>query len=93
MESSYYNHATCTVYDQDLADQADLCLQAFFKAHAAAQSAVRLLSQETEFSSDKLLCLYEEDLEKVKFWTNYLLEKKSCDLLEKKAWSSSTDSV
>lgn len=71
------------IYDDDLVDQADFCLQALFKSYQAAQLAVRILEQETSIGSKETLCKYQDDFEKVKFWVDYLLEKNSC--------SSSTD--
>lgn len=66
------------IYDDDLVDQADFCLQTFFKSYAAAQLAVRILDQETSISAKEILCKYQDDFEKVKFWVDYLLEKNSC---------------
>ena len=71
------------VQQEDIYDQAELCMQTLVRAFLSAQASIRLLDQETKMTAKETLCRYREDLEKIKFWTDYLLENNSC--------SSSTD--
>lgn len=72
-----------SIQQEDLYDQAELCMQTLVRAFLSAQASIRLLDQETNMTAKETLCRYREDLERIKFWTDYLLENNSC--------SSSTD--
>ena len=72
-----------SIQQADLYDQAELCMQTLIKAFLSAQASIRMLDQETNMTAKETLCRYREDLERIKFWADYLLEKNSC--------SSSTD--
>lgn len=78
-----YDQHQALVCDEDIVDQADCCLQTLIKAYLSAQISVRVLDQETNLTAKDTLFKYKEDLEKIKFWTEYVLENISC--------SSSTD--
>ena len=66
------------IQEEDLYEQAELSLMSLVRAFMSAQAAVRLLDQETSTTAKETLCRYREDLERIKFWTDYLLEKNSC---------------
>jgi hypothetical protein len=77
------NEYQSLVHDEDLVDQAEFSMQALVKCFKAARVSVRILDQETSATAADTLKKYSEDLEQIKFWVDYLLEKTSC--------SSSTD--
>ena len=77
------NQHQVSINEDDIYDQADLCMQTLVRAFLSAQASIRTLDQETNITAKETLCRYREDLEKIKFWTDYLLENNSC--------SSSTD--
>ena len=66
------------IIEEDLVDQAEFCMQSFVKAFIAARQSERMLDQETNISSADFLQKYKDDIEQVKFWADYLLEKNSC---------------
>lgn len=68
----------CLVFDDDINDQAKFCMQVLSSAYLSAQTAVRMLEQDTTIGAKKLLCEHEQDLRALKFWVDYLLEKNSC---------------
>ena len=72
------NKHQCMIVEEDLIDQAEYCMQSFIRSFAAARQAERMLDQETAISSAEFLQKYKDDIEQVKFWVGYLLEKNSC---------------
>ena len=73
-----YDHHQALVCSEDIVDQVDCCLQTLIKAHLSAQISIRVLDQETNLTAKDTLFKYKEDLEKIKFWVEYVLENISC---------------
>ena len=66
------------ILTDDIVDQTYSCMHALVHSFNAARVAVRLVDQETDVSVQNILKTYKEDLEQLKFWIDYVLEKTSC---------------